>query len=91
VTEAQATLCAVEFSRDMGLKNIILKGDSLQVVNALKVKCPTTQIGIDMSNWWPMHKLSLLLRRWWQSCHNRRVENYAAYDLTKAAVKQTID
>jgi ribonuclease HI len=61
VAEAQATLCAVEFSRDMGLKNIILKGDSLQVVNALKVKCPTTQIGVDMSNWWPMHKLSLLL------------------------------
>jgi hypothetical protein len=34
--EAANTLCAIEFSRDLELQSIILKGDSLQVVNTLK-------------------------------------------------------
>jgi hypothetical protein len=38
MAEATATLCAAEFSQDLGLHNIVLKGDSLPVINALKEK-----------------------------------------------------
>lgn len=40
IEEAQATLRAVEFSCELGLQNIILEGDSLQVINAVKVNGP---------------------------------------------------
>jgi hypothetical protein len=36
MAEATAILYAAEFSRDLGLHNIVLKGDSLPVINALK-------------------------------------------------------
>jgi hypothetical protein len=34
--EAANTLCAIEFSRDLELQSIILKSDSLQIVDTLK-------------------------------------------------------
>jgi hypothetical protein len=34
---ALAALYAVEFSRDLGLQSIIMKGDVVQVVNVVKV------------------------------------------------------
>jgi ribonuclease HI len=36
VAEVYAALCAVEFCKNRGLTNIILEGDSLQVVIALQ-------------------------------------------------------
>ncbi len=36
VAEALAALHAVEFNRDLRLRRIILEGDTLQVVNAMK-------------------------------------------------------
>jgi ribonuclease HI len=38
--EAQAALGAVDFSCDFGLQSIILKGDSLQVVNVVNANGP---------------------------------------------------
>lgn len=40
VAEALAALNAVEFSRNLGLSSILLKGDSLQVVTAVKDTSP---------------------------------------------------
>jgi hypothetical protein len=36
IVEVMVALNAAEFSGDLGLQSIILKGDSLQIVNALK-------------------------------------------------------
>jgi hypothetical protein len=35
MTEVTIALCSAEFSHGLGLKSIILEGDSLQVINAL--------------------------------------------------------
>ncbi len=40
IAKAQVALRAMEFSCDLGLQNIILKEDSLQVVNVVKANGP---------------------------------------------------
>jgi hypothetical protein len=39
IGEAMAALVAVEFCRDLGLQDIVLEGDSMLVVNAIKRQC----------------------------------------------------
>jgi hypothetical protein len=38
VAEAYAAWNAVEFSKDLGMLKIILKGDALEIVNALRME-----------------------------------------------------
>jgi ribonuclease HI len=88
IAEAQAALCAVEFSRDLGLQSIILEGDSLQVVNALKDPRPNwTKYGQLVAD----AKGILIMLRSWQICHTNREANCAAHGLAKVAVKQIMD
>lgn len=88
VAEAQAALCAGKFCRDLRLQNIILEGDSLQVVNAARANgsnwCRYSQLVADI-------QMALSNRRSWQISYIRRVANFAAHGLAKAAVKQNMN
>jgi ribonuclease HI len=68
VAEAQATLCAGEFCCNLGLKDIILEGDSSQVVNAVNANgpkwCRYGQLVVDI-------QMVLSTRRSWQIRHIR--------------------
>jgi hypothetical protein len=88
VAEAQVALCVGEFCCDLGLQNIILEGNSLQVVNVVKEKSPNwCRYGQLVAN----IQMVLSIRRSWQISHIHRVTNYTAHGLAKAAVKQIMD
>jgi hypothetical protein len=87
IVEAIVTLNVAEFSSDFGLQSIILKGDSLQVVNALKTNGQNwSQYGQIVED----AKSILTGLRSWQ-IHIKREANFAAHELTKAATKQVMD
>jgi len=88
VAEALAALHAVEFSWDLGLRRIILEGDVLQIVNAVK------STG---RNWSKYGQLVEDTREvlngmiMWYICHVRKDENSATRSLAKEAVQQITD
>lgn len=86
--ETFAVLRAVEFCRSRGFENILLEGDTLQVVNSIK------KSGIT----WNIHgqlvegiKLVLQYCPDWQSKHTKREGNVAAHMLAKIGVQQESD
>jgi hypothetical protein len=88
VGEALVALQAVEFSRDLGLQDVLFEGDSLQVVNMMlepgESWCHYGQIGADIK----------LLMGSFRSCeikHVRQNQNRAAHGLAKEAVREVID
>lgn len=84
VAEATGALFAVEFSRDLGIQDVDLEGDSLQVVQAIR------DSGIIWSRYghitgdtrWVLNSL-----RSWIIGHVKRVANSAAHHLAKEAVR----
>jgi ribonuclease HI len=88
VAEALGAVLAAEFGRDLGLQDILLEGDSLLVVKAIKE--PWTQ-------WRSYGHLVedargvLNTRRSWTIGHVKRETNYAAHTLAKEAVNGVID
>jgi hypothetical protein len=88
VAEAQAALCSEKFCYDLGLQNIILEGNTLHVVNAVKANglnwCRYGQLVADIQ--------IVLSTCWsWQISHICRVANFAANGPVKAAVKQIMN
>jgi hypothetical protein len=86
--EALTAFYATEFSRDLNLRNIFLKGDALQVVNAVK----------SQGRNWSMYghiiddiREVLNCMQYWQIGHVSRVVNFVAHSLAKAGVKQVIN
>ena len=71
---------AAEFSHDLGLQDIILEGDSITVVNALKSSSP---------NWSLFGQIIedvreiLFSRRRWDALHVKREANMAAHVLMR--------
>lgn len=88
VVEALVALQAVEFSRDLGLQDIILEGDSLQVVNVILEHedswCRFGEIEVDI-------KLVLGSFRSWDIKHVKWSQNNAAHGLAKESVKEVMD
>lgn len=78
----------MELNHDLGLPSIILKCDSLQVVNAVKATGQNLnryeQIVDDI-------KVVLQGLRRWQICHTKRENNYATHKLAKATIVHFID
>jgi ribonuclease HI len=83
IAEAVAALKAVTFCRELGFSKVILEGDALQVVNALKAST---------RNWSPYGHLieeahsQLSGMHTWRVNHVRRHLNGAAHQLAKAAL-----
>jgi hypothetical protein len=81
--ESAGALAAAEFSRDLGLQDLILEGDSISVVNALRSSNP---------NWSPHGQIIedacgiLFSRRSWEVLHVKRGANMAAHTLAKDAL-----
>jgi ribonuclease HI len=81
--ESVGALAAAEFSRDLGLQDLILEGDSISVVNALRSSSP---------NWSPYGQIIedargvLFSRRSWEVMHVKRDANMAAHTLAKDAL-----
>jgi ribonuclease HI len=75
---------AVEFAKQLGFNEIILEGDSKQVVMAISSKeqtwCKFDHIVGDILE-------VLKTFRWWDIGHIKRTANGAAHGLAKAAVK----
>lgn len=78
VAEALAVLQASEFSHhDLGLPDIILKGDLLQVINVIN----TTR-----QNWSRYGQIVVDINvviqgfRSWQICHTKQMNNYVAHE-----------
>jgi ribonuclease HI len=86
--EALAAFQAIEFSIELGLQDIILEGDALQVVNALNFsgRCLSRfgQIVADA-------QMIIASLSSWQIVHSPRETNFAAHGLARAAVKHVID
>ncbi|XP_059445149.1 uncharacterized protein LOC132176993 [Corylus avellana] len=84
VGEAMTVLAAVEFSKEQNFHDIILEGDSLLVVQALKDPkhslCPFGHIIDDAQT-------LLGTRRSWMVRHVRRLGNQAAHGLAKMGVQ----
>ena len=78
IVEAMGALCALEFSHDLGLQQIILEGDSKQVVQAIITWCHFGQ-GIE-----DIHALLSSFRRW-KAEHVKRGLNEVAHGLAKIA------
>lgn len=82
--ETLGALIAVEFSRDLRVQDIILEGDCLPVVKAIKESnlpwCIYGQVVGDT-------KIVLNTRRSWMVYHVRRAANFAALGLAKATLK----
>ena len=88
IGESLAALQAVEYSRDLGLQEVIFEGDSLQVVNMIlaqdESQCRFGQIVADI--------LTILGSfRSWDFQHVRRAQNHAAHGLAKESVREVID
>ena len=83
VGEAMAALFAVEFGRDIGVKDVIMEGDSLITVNAIRGE----------SHKWSYYghiiediKVVLSNFHRWEVGHIRREGNAAAHHLAKWAI-----
>jgi ribonuclease HI len=81
--ESMGAVMAAEFCRDLGLQDVVLEGDSLLVVKALKCERP---------NWSPYGQTIedarglLFTRRNWMVQHVKREANLAAHSLAKFAL-----
>jgi ribonuclease HI len=79
---------AAELSKDLGFQDVILEGDCLQVINAIKDRdqawSPYGQIIMDV-------RVVLNSRRSWITSHVKRDSNKAAHELARAAVKNQSD
>ncbi|XP_059461760.1 uncharacterized protein LOC132190696 [Corylus avellana] len=85
VGEAMGALAAVEFSRDSGFFDVILEGDSKQVVDAI------TNTGPSWSKYEHIAGDIQEVRktfRTWEVRHVKRVANEAAHRLAKAAIRE---
>lgn len=86
--EAMGALVAAELSRDLGLPDVIMEGDSLQVVQSLRNMSP---------NWSSYGKIIedargiLYTRRSWMVSHVKREANSAAPHLAKNAFTMSLD
>jgi hypothetical protein len=83
------SLCAGKFRCDLGLQDIILEGESSQVVNAVNAIGPNwcmryRQLVVDI-------RIILSARQVWQVRHIRRVTNFTTHKLVKAAAKQIMN
>lgn len=87
LAEAMAARTAIELSISLGLRNCILEGDALEVINAINQTEPCRgtyrQIVNDI-------KLSLLQGGHWQVSHARRAANGAAHLLAKMALHLSV-
>jgi hypothetical protein len=86
--EALGTLHATEFCRDLGLQQIVLEGDALQRVDAIKSsgRC-CSRYGHLVDETRDMLRMVPI----WQIIHVKREGNSAAYGLAKVAIKHVID
>ena len=81
--EFVGALMAAEFSRDLGLQDLILEGDSISIVNVLRSSVP---------NWSPFGQIIedacgiLFSRRSWDVMHVKREANMVAHFLAKNAI-----
>ena len=86
--EALGVLTAVEFCRDLGLLDIILEGDCLQVIKAIKDPelpwCTYGQVIGDI-------KLVLHSRRSWIANHVKREAKSAAHGLAKVVLRSSAE
>ena len=86
--EAMAALVAVDLCRDMGVFDVILEGDSLEVVNSINEDLNSRRryghLLDDM-------KMVLSSFRSWEVMHVKRDANMAAHRLTKEASKTHMD
>lgn len=89
VAEAYAAWNAVEFSRDLGMLKIILKGDALEIVNALRMHGrtilePLCQLIDDAKT---------LLRGFcsWEVRHAKREANKATHSWAKTYILQSLE
>ena len=85
VGEAMGALGVAEFSKDIGISNIILEGDFKQVVEAVTSK------GSSMSKYGhiigDIHEVLKVFRRW-DIRHVKRIANEATHVLAKSATKE---
>jgi ribonuclease HI len=88
IGESLVALHAVEFSRDLGLQDVIFEGDSLQVVKMILDQdeswCRFGQIVADIQT-------VLGSFRRWEVRHVKRNQNTAAHGLAKESVREKID
>lgn len=83
VAEALAALQVVELSKEIGFNDIILKGDTLQIVNAVKA---------EGNNWSKFGhiidgiKLGLCQLRSWRIKHVKRDANTTAHTIAHKAI-----
>lgn len=86
--EALGALMAAELSRDLGLPDVILEGDSLLVVQALRKMSPNlSSYGQVIED----TRSILFTRRSWMVNHVKREVNSAAHYLAKDALLFNLD
>jgi ribonuclease HI len=82
--QAGGALLAAEFCRDLGFLDVILEGDSLSVIQAIRnPNMSWTAYGQIIGD----AKMVLSTRRSWMVNHVRRTANFAANTLAKAALR----
>jgi ribonuclease HI len=88
IGEAMAALVVVDLCWDMGVFDVILEGDSLEVVNAIKEdQNSRRRYGHILDD----IKIVLSSLRSWEVMHVKRDANMAAHRLTKEASKTHLD
>lgn len=85
VGEAMAALEAVEFSREVGLQEVIVEGDSLQVVQALR---ETKQNWSIYGHIVEDARMTLNTRKSWMVFHVKREANATTHVLAKNALSE---
>jgi ribonuclease HI/exonuclease III len=88
VAEAIGALIAAEFSRDLGIQDIVLEGDALLVVKAIKDSGPQWNLYGHIVE--DIRAVLNNLRSWFAG-HAKREANFAAHFLAKEAVKNVMD
>jgi ribonuclease HI len=79
-------LVAAEFCRDLGLRDIILEGDSKMVVDTILKKAPSrSTYGHTVGDTLEVLKIF----RSWAAGHVKRTTNEAAHRLAKGALRET--
>jgi ribonuclease HI len=86
IGEAMAAMEAVEFSKDRGLLDIMLEGDSLQVVQAIKEPTPSWK---KYGHFIDAIRDILGSHRSWIVAHVKRDANKAAHGLAQEGLHQT--
>ncbi|XP_035546313.1 uncharacterized protein LOC118348520 [Juglans regia] len=80
LAEAYGALIAVQFGLELGLSQVIIEGDSLQVINALKreeERCNSASMFVEEAK----HLLNFFAK--WEVSYVRRNGNYIAHLLAK--------